>query len=381
MRLVIAGLLLIGGGLVALALVWVFYSPTEVPTPSSPPTVSTSDQQETPAANQSTVTNGSSSEANNTPPSLSLLNSLQIEIVRIGPDGSAVFAGQGIANGQIEIFKQNQSLAQTTITPSGEWVAIADEPLTPGKHLIIVEMRTPDGETVRADQAIVVELSSSGEDTPLVALVPMTDQAEAELIQTPGALSDKKTDKRYSSDTNNVKTKSEPVDPKIATVLVDSPDLKIMTLSWASDDVLLVKGKSSGGEAVRGSLNGTAFSAQWDSDTGDWSAEITIKHLASKNVRSVGLISHLQDADEAILATHRLDFNLNHLNIGRDGSEMVVIEKGDMLWRIAYRTYGEGIRYLDIAKRNQALISDPDLIYPAQIFALPEQNSENQPKN
>ena len=73
-----------------------------------------------------------------------------------------------------------------------------------------------------------------------------------------------------------------------------------------------------------------------------------------------------------MLASRQIEFDFAQLDIGRDGSEMVVIEKGDMLWRIAYRTYGDGIRYLDIVKRNQSRISDPDLIYPAQIFALPD---------
>ena len=51
---------------------------------------------------------------------------------------------------------------------------------------------------------------------------------------------------------------------------------------------------------------------------------------------------------------------------------MMVIHKGDALWRIAYRTYGEGVRYVDIFKRNNARITNPDLIYPDQIFAIPD---------
>ena len=84
------------------------------------------------------------------------------------------------------------------------------------------------------------------------------------------------------------------------------------------------------------------------------------------------LISQLLNAANKVIVSHQLDFSLSQLDVGRDGSEMIIIEKGDMLWRIAYRTYGDGIRYLDIVKRNQDRIADPDLIYPAQIFALPE---------
>ena len=73
------------------------------------------------------------------------------------------------------------------------------------------------------------------------------------------------------------------------------------------------------------------------------------------------------------VARASLDIDMSQLDVGKDGSDMVVVQKGDMLWRIAYRTYGSGIRYLDIVKRNQSQIDDPDLIYPTQIFSLPAQ--------
>ena len=50
----------------------------------------------------------------------------------------------------------------------------------------------------------------------------------------------------------------------------------------------------------------------------------------------------------------------------------VVIQKGDVLWRIAEQFYGEGIRYSMIYGANTQLIRDPDLIYPGQVFLIPE---------
>ena len=50
----------------------------------------------------------------------------------------------------------------------------------------------------------------------------------------------------------------------------------------------------------------------------------------------------------------------------------VVVQKGDVLWRIAEQYYGEGIRYSVIFGANDTLIRDPDLIYPGQVFSIPE---------
>ena len=43
-----------------------------------------------------------------------------------------------------------------------------------------------------------------------------------------------------------------------------------------------------------------------------------------------------------------------------------------MLWKIAYKVYGDGWKYIEIFDSNQEQISNPDLIFPGQIFLLPK---------
>ncbi len=49
----------------------------------------------------------------------------------------------------------------------------------------------------------------------------------------------------------------------------------------------------------------------------------------------------------------------------------VIIRRGDNLWTISRRTYGDGMRYTTIFLANKDQIRDPDLIFPGQIFMLP----------
>ncbi|TLP48897.1 LysM peptidoglycan-binding domain-containing protein [Cohaesibacter sp. CAU 1516] len=53
-------------------------------------------------------------------------------------------------------------------------------------------------------------------------------------------------------------------------------------------------------------------------------------------------------------------------------TKKVIIRRGDNLWEIARRVYGAGIRYSTIYDGNIEQIRNPNLIYPGQVFELPE---------
>lgn len=56
-----------------------------------------------------------------------------------------------------------------------------------------------------------------------------------------------------------------------------------------------------------------------------------------------------------------------------------IIRRGDNLWMIAKRLYGQGIRYSTIYQANTDQIRNPDLIYPGQVFVIPEGDSAWRP--
>lgn len=51
-----------------------------------------------------------------------------------------------------------------------------------------------------------------------------------------------------------------------------------------------------------------------------------------------------------------------------------VVQPGNSLWLIAERTYGDGVYYVALYRANRDQIRDPDLIYPGQVFVLPDLN-------
>ncbi len=52
----------------------------------------------------------------------------------------------------------------------------------------------------------------------------------------------------------------------------------------------------------------------------------------------------------------------------------ITVQPGSTLWAIARDRYGEGVMYVRVFDANRDLIRNPDLIYPGQVFQVPDQN-------
>ena len=56
----------------------------------------------------------------------------------------------------------------------------------------------------------------------------------------------------------------------------------------------------------------------------------------------------------------------------RPGVTLVTVQPGQSLWRISDDLYGDGVRWVQIFRANRDQIRNPDLIYPGQVFTLPD---------
>ena len=146
------------------------------------------------------------------------------------------------------------------------------------------------------------------------------------------------------------------------------PALAPRSLSWKTDGALVIDGVSRGGVRVVAAAAGRPFAETAVAEAGAW--RMTGKVDAGRASRVMTFA--LQNGEGAVVATYELPVATRDLSQGLDGSKLVIVQQGDALWRIAYRSYGEGIKYVDIVRRNAAAIDDPDLIFPNQIFAIPE---------
>ena len=50
----------------------------------------------------------------------------------------------------------------------------------------------------------------------------------------------------------------------------------------------------------------------------------------------------------------------------------ITVQPGFTLWAIARENYGDGVMYVQVFEANRDKIKDPDLIYPGQVFTVPQ---------
>ncbi|MGC6452482.1 MAG: LysM peptidoglycan-binding domain-containing protein [Candidatus Puniceispirillaceae bacterium] len=296
-------------------------------------------------------------------------SSVEIDLAQVRPDGNAVFAGKASPHSRITVFEGEIILGTTTADPSGEWVVVPDKALGPGEHLVSVGAESDDGTSALAEVTLAIRVGEKSDEQPLVALLPQTEKDIPQLLQSPD--DDKVTASQVVVSDGDVaqvqgaETASAPSDA--APAVSAGPAIAPRSLSWKAGGELIVSGVSRGGTSVVVTSDNALFGKAVIGPQGDWQVAGRVDLDRAQRVMRFAL----DDAEGNRVATYDLPVATRDLSQGLDGSRMVVVQQGDALWRIAYRTYGEGVKYVDIVRRNAAAIDDPDLIYPNQIFAIP----------
>lgn len=107
------------------------------------------------------------------------------DIVRVEPTGDAVIAGQGTPDGEVEILSGDTVIAKGRISPTGEWAIVLSDPLKAGAHDLTIRTRGSDGNELKSEQSVAVQVPEGGSGEVLV--VVNRPGAPSEVLQVPTA--------------------------------------------------------------------------------------------------------------------------------------------------------------------------------------------------
>ena len=276
---------------------------------------------------------------------------IKLEVVRVKPDGSLVIAGKGIPNSKIEIISNSEVIAVTNSDNIGDFVAVPEKQLKAGEYFLSFRQTTNDNKVVFAKKSIAINVTGNQDDIPIVAIVDGQGKLGAKVIQAPGLGKKKETNKDDEKSNKN---------------LVKEPQIKILAITHDSKiGQLVLSGIAYNGVQVNAGFTGNETSST-KIINGEWTLSIPGKLIAGKQK----VFAVLLGKNGKVLSENSVVINGKSIE-NANGKTLIIVQKGDALWNIAYQRLGLGNRYIDIVELNKDKIKNPDLIYPKQLFIIP----------
>ncbi|WP_170468657.1 LysM peptidoglycan-binding domain-containing protein [Ruegeria arenilitoris] len=334
-----------------------------------------------------------------------------LDQIFVEPDGNTLLSGNAEPGSDVRVLLDGEQVHSFTVDASGQFAEFLSIPFSENARGLTLETEGADA-PLRSDDYLIAALPEP-EPEPEQIAVPETEEptpAEdtAAQSETPAVPADDATAEVETADAGAVQT--EPTAQEAAEdVAEDSQNQQVAVLRSGEDGVELVQaptsetsapeevaldtigysdvgdveltGRVPDGSAVRLYLDNLLVDDLSPADDGKWRSELEgidpgVYTLRVDEVASDGtVVSRLEtpfkrEPLEVLRAAEASD----EPEAAPETSAIraVTVQEGDTLWAISRDRFGDGILYVKLFEANRDSIRDPDLIYPGQIFTIPE---------
>jgi nucleoid-associated protein YgaU len=239
--------------------------------------------------------------------------------------------------------------------------------------------------TALADQVDAVQeaVEETVEVTEASPEDAVEDAAEVEIAEAPGQpvqeeeAQQEDTPTVMIADVSGVKIVSK------APASAENPEIFLDTISYDDEGALTLAGRGVPSGLVRLYLNNAVIGETTTDALGAWSYDASAIEPGVYTLR----IDQLNADASKVLARMETPFKREarsklqeQLSAAESPARInvVTVQPGNTLWGISRERYGQGILYVQVFEANRDKIRDPDLIYPGQIFNLPDDAAEEQ---
>ncbi|MEM8580898.1 MAG: LysM peptidoglycan-binding domain-containing protein [Pseudomonadota bacterium] len=351
------------------------------------------------------------------------------EVVRVEESGDAVIAGRAEAGGMVRILLDGVSVAETSADASGAFVALVSlDPSEDPRTLTLESVREGEAPVVSEQTALVapfgavdteenVEIAaletpsapvepSTAEDQPAAGeqAAPIATEAPtvAETPDAPVPVQDTQTAALPGPDATPqvvivAPDGAVPQSPSVAPARPDAPDtpnVVIDTISYDEEGEVILVGRAQPGNFIRLYLDNILAQTETVAATGEWRSRVTgieagVYTLRADETGENGrVVSRFETPFERVTRPRAIAAatQVAEAEVGSDETDVlgnespmraaagiVTVQPGFTLWAIARENYGDGVQYVRVFEANKAQIRDPDLIYPGQVFSVPQQ--------
>ena len=158
-------------------------------------------------------------------------------------------------------------------------------------------------------------------------------------------------------------------------------DVMFDTINYSKEGDVAVTGRGTPESIVHFYLDNSPVASTAVDQTGYWSADLSDVEAGVYTLR-------LDQLDQSGKVSSRIEspFKREDRSVLVDQMQgiasparinVITVQPGNTLWAISRERYGKGILYVQVFDANKDKIRDPDLIYPGQIFDLPDSITVN----
>lgn len=285
------------------------------------------------------------------------------DVVRVETDGSAMIAGRALAGSTVAIRLDDTVIGEVEADASGKFASFLSLPESTAPRVLTLDVK---GGEISADQVIITPIEkvepvvevAADEKTIETAQVASEATPLPEPTKAPAVLLAKEGSVR-------VLQSPEAAKPEAMTALLGA-------ISYDDAGDVALTGRASG-EFVRVYLNNRAITTSQIAENGDWQAGLPAVDTGIYTLR----VDELNAAGD-VVARVETPFKREAAEVLAAATapekplQAITVQPGATLWAIAQERYGSGILYARVVEANADAIKDPDLIYPGQVFTVPD---------
>ncbi|EEX14125.1 possible peptidoglycan binding protein [Citreicella sp. SE45] len=327
----------------------------------------------------------------------------RFDLVRTDPGGQTLVAGSAAPGAEISVLLDGELQPAASVDRSGRFALFLDVPPSATPRVLRLRM-TMDGQEVVSDDEVILA-PPAGAETAKALAKPATDSPAAS-AEAPTALPS--LDDAVAPDTTAQATGTTPRAAGPAAAATEPPDdpsdntqapavllstaegvevmqpaapampdqVAIDAITYGNSGEVTLSGRGTASSELRIYLDNRPVARADVPGTGRWQAELPAIETGTYTLRVDEIDAQGTVASRAESPFLREDpAKLAAAGEAVDAGaplRVVTVQPGHTLWALARDRYGEGTAYVKLFEANRGQIRNPDLIYPGQVFDMPD---------
>lgn len=300
-----------------------------------------------------------------------------IDTFRLAADGQLLISGRTTPGWETSILLDREAIHTASPDSGGQFAEFLTLEFSDQPRVLSLSMRNGDDVIASVEEVIIAPTPKPAADEgvdPDAAIAALDDDESG----TPEASASAADDTAPSqtvllSNEAGVTVLQAPQSGQDGPELLS--DVALDAVTYSDQGKVQISGRAQGDGHVRVYLDNTPISTTQIAEDGNWRSDLPEVDAGTYTLR-VDQLDEEGNVTSRVEApfTREGDVVLAELQTGDNQTQItaVTVVEGSTLWAISRAAYGEGILYVRVFEANRELIRDPDLIFPGQVFTIPQ---------